>query len=108
MALIMEPHILNLEFAPIETERITIRSPLPGDGAVFNAAIIETLPALQQWLGIYKDGPPMVEETEALMRQKYAEFISRQDLMMLCFLKGTNTFVVSSGIHPNWKVPSFE
>jgi RimJ/RimL family protein N-acetyltransferase len=27
---------------------------------------------------------------------------------MFCFLKGTNTIVVSSGMHPNWKVPSFE
>jgi ribosomal-protein-serine acetyltransferase len=63
---------------------------------------------LQRWLGLYQDGPPTVEETEALVRQKHAEFLLRQDLMLLCFLKGTNTFVLSSGLHPNWKVPSFE
>jgi RimJ/RimL family protein N-acetyltransferase len=105
----MEPHILNLDFpATIETARLTIRGPQPGDGPVFNAAILETLEGLQQWLGIYQAGPPTVEETEALVREKYAEFVLRKDLMMFCFLKGTNTVVVSSGMHPNWKIPSFE
>jgi RimJ/RimL family protein N-acetyltransferase len=104
----LDPAILNLDIPPIETERLTIRSPLPGDGPEFNAAICESLPGLQQWLGIYQDGPPTIEQTEAFVRQKYADFISRQDLMLLCFLKGTNTFVVSSGLHPQWHVPSFE
>jgi hypothetical protein len=37
----MEPHILNLNFPDtIETARLTIRSPLPGDGPEFNAAIL--------------------------------------------------------------------
>jgi RimJ/RimL family protein N-acetyltransferase len=105
----MEAHILNLVFpATIETERLTIRSPQPGDGPAFNTAILETLTGLQTWLGLYKDGPPTVEQTEALVREKYADFVLRQDLMLLCFLKGTNTIAVSSGMHPRWNVPSFE
>lgn len=103
------PHILNLNFpATLETERLTIRKPQPGDGAAFNAAILESLEDLQEWLGIYKEGPPTIEESEALVRQKHAEFLLRQDLMLLCFLKGTDTMVASSGMHPQWKVPSFE
>ncbi|MCC6458597.1 MAG: GNAT family N-acetyltransferase [Caldilineaceae bacterium] len=105
----MEPHILNLDFPDaIETARLIIRSPQAGDGPEFNAAILESMEGLQKWLGLYKESPPTVEETEALMRQKHAEFLLRQDMMLLCFLKGSNTFVVSSGLHPNWKVPSFE
>jgi RimJ/RimL family protein N-acetyltransferase len=105
----MQPHIVNLELPDtITTSRLTIRSPRPGDGREFNAAIVETLPALQKWLGIYKDGSPTVEQTEALVREWYANFVVRKDLILLCFLKGTNTIVVSSGIHPKWEVPSFE
>lgn len=104
----MEPHILNLNIPPIETERLTIRAPKPGDGEAFHAAILETLPGLQQWLGLYQGAPPTVAETEALMRQKHGEFVLRQDLMLLCFLKGTDTVVLSSGMHPNWRVPAFE
>jgi RimJ/RimL family protein N-acetyltransferase len=106
--LILDAQILNLDIPPIETARLTIRGPQPGDGAAFNAAIIESLPGLQQWLGIYQDGPPTLDETEALVRQKHGDFVLRQDLMMIGFLKGTNTVVLSSGMHPNWKVPSFE
>ena len=61
----MEPEILNLDFPPfIETERLKIRCPQPGDGPIFNAAIVETLTDLQKWLGIYNDGAPTVDETD--------------------------------------------
>ena len=102
-------HILNKDFpATLETARLTIRSPQPGDGPAFNAAILESLEGLQTWLGIYMDGPPSVEESEALMREKHAEFLMRQNLMLLCFLKGTNTLAATSSLRPNWKIPSFE
>lgn len=104
----MDPRILNLDLPAIESERLTIRSPQPGDGPEFNLAILESLESLQRWLGIYQDGPPTVAQTEAFVREKYAQTILRQNLMLLCFLKGTNTFVVSSGLRPNWQVPSFE
>ena len=72
----MDTATLNLDIPPIETQRLTIRGLQPGDGAAFNAAIVESLPGLQQWLGIYKDGSPTVEETEALVRQKHGEFVA--------------------------------
>lgn len=105
----MEPHLLNLNFpANIETERLIIRSPMPGDGPEFNAAVRDSLDSLGIWLGLYQEGPPTIEESEALMREQHAKFILRDYLMLLCFLKGTNTMVVSSGLRPTWKVPSFE
>jgi RimJ/RimL family protein N-acetyltransferase len=105
----MDTNTLNLDFpATIETPRLTIRSPQPGDGPAFNAAILESLDGLRTWLGLYKEGPPSIAESEAFMRQKHGEFHMRQYLMLICFLKGSNTMVVSSGLRPDWKVPSFE
>ncbi len=94
--------------ATIETERLTLRGLKPGDGPAFNSAIVESIEGLRKWLGLYKEGPPTVEQTEAFAREQYAQFVLRQYLMMICFLKGTNTVVASSGLRPNWKVPSFE
>lgn len=105
----MEKPIL-LDFpTSFETERLIIRSPRPGDGAAFNAACLDSLTELRHWLGFYPDGPPSLEDSEILMRQKHAEFMSRTDLMLLLQLKDSATLVGSSGLHPrNWKVPSFE
>ena len=105
----MEPHILNLDFPDsIETERLTIRTPKPSDAQEFNAAILESLAGLQTWLGIYRDLPPTVAQTETFLQEKHAQFVTRQNLMLLCFLKGTDTNVATTSLLPNWKVPSFE
>lgn len=105
----MDASILNLDLpATIETPRLTIRSPQPGDGPEFNAAILESLDGLRKWLGSYNDGPPSLEDSEAFVRQKFAEFQMRQYMMLLCFLKGTSTMVVISNLIPSWKIPAFE
>ncbi len=104
----MQPHLLVDLPMPIETDRLTIRPPQPGDGAAFNAAVLDSLDGIRTWLGYYLDGAPTVGDSEALMRQKHADFILRKDLMLLAFLKGTDTIVASSGLHPHWKVPMFE
>jgi RimJ/RimL family protein N-acetyltransferase len=92
-----------------ETERLLIRSPRPGDGPEFNAAILDSLDGLRTWLGRYVDAPPTVEESEAVVRKAHARFLLREDLMLVAFLKGSNTLVVSSGLHNvNWRVPKFE
>src|SRR6187431_462807 len=105
----MEPQILNLNFpSAIETERLTIRALQSGDGPEFNAASVETLDELKKWMGIYLDGPPTVEQSEAYVREQCAKFVLRQYLMLVGFLKGTDTMVVISGLRPIWDVPMFE
>ena len=43
------------------------------------------------------------------MRRAHADFMSRTDLMLLLFVKGTNTMVGASGLHRiDWRVPKFE
>lgn len=49
------------------------------------------------------------EDQEAVMRRAHADFMSRTDLMLLLFLKSTNTMVGASGLHRiDWQVPKFE
>jgi len=91
-----------------DTERLTIRCPLPGDGAELNAAVIESLDELRPWMP-WAQQAPTVAESEALVRKAHARFQLREDLWLLLFLKGTSTLVGSSGLHNiDWSVPKVE
>ncbi len=91
-----------------ETARLTIRCPHPGDGAEINAAVLDSLNELRPWMAWAKTAPTL-EESEIRVRQKIARFLLREDLLLLLFLKGTNTLVGSSGFHNiDWAVPKFE
>ncbi len=91
-----------------ETERLTIRCPQLGDGAEINAAVLESLNELRPWMAWAKTAPTL-EESEIRVRKTIASFLLREDLLLLLFLKGTNTLVGSSGFHNiDWAVPRFE
>ena len=91
-----------------ETERLTIRSPLPGDGAELQAAVAETIDDLRPWMD-WADHVPTVEEDEERVRRGRARFLTREDLWLLLFLKETHTLVGASGLHRiDWNVPRFE
>lgn len=90
------------------TARLTIRAPRPGDGPATHAAVTESLAELRPWMPWAKE-PPTVESQEDVMRRAHAEFVARNDLMLLLFLKDTETLVGSSGLHRiDWSVPRFE
>lgn len=102
----MNPILLELP-ETIETERLLIRPPLPGDGKEMNAAIRETFDDLHVWMDWAKE-VPSEEESETYARLGRAKFLERSDIPLLIFLKGTSTLVGASGLHPkNWSVPSF-
>ena len=91
-----------------ETERLTIRSPMPGDGAELQAAVAESIDDLRPWMP-WADRVPTVEGYEEQARRGYARFLTREDLWLLLFLKGTHTLVGGSGLHRmDWDVPRFE
>jgi len=46
-----------------ETERLTIRSPMPGDGEELQAAVVESIDNLRPWMP-WADHIPTVEEEE--------------------------------------------
>jgi ribosomal-protein-serine acetyltransferase len=92
-----------------ETERLTIRSPRPGDGAELNAAIRDSKAALEKWMPWAAGEIPTVEESEANVRRAYTQFLLREDLRLSLFLKGSDTMVGSSGLHRiDWSVPCME
>lgn len=93
----------------LETERLTIRAPRPGDGAEMSRALHESWAELQEWMPWAQGNPPGEADSEARLREGRARFLTRDDLWLLLFLKGTATLVGSSGLHRiNWNVPRFE
>lgn len=92
----------------IESERLTIRSPLPGDGSVLRAAVLESQEELKPWLP-WAVEVPSERGYEIEVRKGYIRFLSREDLWLLLFLKGSDTLVGGSGLHRiDWSVPKFE
>ena len=91
-----------------ETERLTIRCPQPGDGAEVNAAVLESLNELRPWMA-WAQTAPTLAESEANLRKAHTDFLLREKLRLLLFLKDTNTLVGSTGLHNiDWAVPKFE
>lgn len=103
----MNPILLKVPVV-IETERLLLRMPQPGDGRSVNAAIKASLSELKPWLG-FAQNDPSVEDTETNTREAHAKFLTRESLRYLIFLKDTNEFVGSTGFHNiDWSVPKFE
>lgn len=91
-----------------ESPRLTIRLPRVGDGAALHAAIVESVDILRPWMP-WVHPTPTLEDEEENVRRARARFLAREDLWLLLFLKGTDTFVGGSGLHRiDWGVPKFE
>ncbi len=104
----MRPRILRDFPEGFETERLLIRSPMPGDGAELHAAVNESLEELTPWMPWPKEHKT-VEDSEASARQARVRFLERSELRMHLYLKGTQTLVGSSGLQRiDWSVPKFE
>ena len=103
----MDPLLIEIPES-FDTERLTIRAPRAGEGAAVNAAVLESIDELQRWMP-WATPVPTVENTEAYTRQARAKFVAREELALRFFLKGTETFVGSSGLMVRgWDVPAFE
>ncbi|WP_068774274.1 GNAT family N-acetyltransferase [Paenibacillus sp. FJAT-26967] len=90
------------------TERLLIRLPMPGDGKAVYEAVIASQDELKLWLP-FAQHEQTEEDKEVNVREAHLNFLKREDLRFLIFLKDTHEFVGSSGLHnPNWSVPKFE
>ncbi|MDU0200778.1 GNAT family N-acetyltransferase [Paenibacillus sp. MAH-36] len=91
-----------------ESERLLIRAPLWGDGAMVNEAIRESMEELRTWMPWARQ-IPTVEESEINIRRARLEFLDRTDLRLLLFLKETGQLIGSSGLHRiDWEARKFE
>ena len=94
--------------AQIETERLILRPPQSGNGAIVNAAIRETFADLHQWLDWARE-LPSVEETETFQRRGHELWRKGEDFPVQAFLKEGGALVVLSGLHVrDAHVPKFE
>ncbi len=92
----------------LETERLVVRVAKPGDGKVFNEAILESLAELGMWLA-WAVSAPSVDQSESVCRRAYARFLLNEDLMALFFLRDSGVLVGGSGLHrANWELRQFE
>ncbi len=93
----------------LETKRLKIRLPLPGDGLELFNATVESLERLKEWLPWAYNFQPTLEQSEASACYFRLRFLERKELQMYLFLKDTDTLVGVSGLYnPNWSVPCFE
>ncbi|MBW6473170.1 MAG: GNAT family N-acetyltransferase [Anaerolineaceae bacterium] len=103
----MKPVLLDIP-EWFESERLLIRVPKPGDGEILQEAYLASYPRLNPWFP-WAQTESSVEEREEFVRQQYARFIKREDMMLLLFLKREHKLIGCSGLHvQNWDVPSFE
>lgn len=103
----MKPILLDIP-EEFESERLMIRVPKPGDGAILQEAYLESYPRLNPWFP-WAQSESSMEDREEFVRQQYARFVKREDMMLMLFLKSEHKLIGCSGLHvKNWDVPSFE
>ncbi|MEC0168088.1 GNAT family N-acetyltransferase [Paenibacillus graminis] len=91
-----------------ETERLLVRAPQWGDGAVVNEAIRESLEELKPWMP-FAQSMPALEESEIYVRDSRLKFLNRAVLNMLIFHKAEGTFLGCTGLHHiDWETRCFE
>lgn len=101
------PILLDFPYS-FETERLTIRGPLPGDAVRLREAVLESQTELKPWMPWAVD-IPTEQQYEVRVREGRLKFLAREDLWLMLLLKGTETIVGGSGLHRiDWNVPKFE
>ena len=96
----------------IETARLLLRPPRPGDGTMLCAAVGETLAELAPWMP-WAQAAPTPQDCELQCRRMHAKFTSRGDLVYFMFERAADgaegAFVGGTGLHRiDWSVPRLE
>jgi RimJ/RimL family protein N-acetyltransferase len=95
----------------IETERLLIRCPKPGDGVVVHASVLESLPVLRKCPASlpWAMEEPAVDASERFCCDGNASYRLGTNMPMLVFLKDDNAHVGNVGLHDfHWQVPKCE
>lgn len=105
--------LIQLDFPmPIITERLLIRPPQIGDGAIINPAVVESIDILKLYMP-WAQTLPSVEDSEEFIRMAVANWILKKNeepyLPLLIFEKTTMKFIGTTGWHHyDWDIPAFE
>jgi RimJ/RimL family protein N-acetyltransferase len=92
----------------LTTDRLVIRVARPGDGAMFNAAIVDSHAELAPWLA-WVSPPPTLEQSEAACRAAHERFLRNEDLMAFFLTRDGGELVGGSGLHKaDWALRRFE
>jgi RimJ/RimL family protein N-acetyltransferase len=107
----MDPLLIDVP-ERIDTERLILRCPQPGDGAPVNAAVRESLDALRPFMP-WAQTAPGLDESELVCRRAQARFRLREDLVMSMFERAADgsegRYVGGCGLHRiSWEVRRFE
>lgn len=104
---IKEPQRLDVP-ETLETSRLLIRCPLPGDGAAVNAALAQSIDILRPWME-WAQEVPSVEETETLQCANCLAYRQRKAFHFNAFLKTSGEFVSKPALFAvDWNVPRCE
>ena len=106
----MNPTLLDVP-TQLETERLLIRCPQPGDGALVYAGVVESIKELRAWPAslAWAVAEPSIDAFERFCRDSHADFLARKGFAMLLILKSENAYVGGSGVHGfDWSVPKCE
>ena len=105
--------LIQLDFPmPIITERLLLRPPQIGDGAIINPAVVESIDILKLYMP-WAQTLPSVEDSEEFIRMAVANWILKKNeepyLPLLIFEKTTMKFIGTTGWHHyEWDIPAFE
>jgi RimJ/RimL family protein N-acetyltransferase len=107
---VVDPLLIDLP-ASIDTERLHLRAPRTGDGALLYPAVAESLPELRRFLAslpwVAAEQSP--ETSELYCRNAQANFLARKDLPFLLFEKSTGQLLGATGLHRiAWETPKAE
>ena len=107
----MDPLLLDMP-ERIETGRLVLRCPRPGDGPALNAAVCATLDGLRPWMP-WAQVAPSLDESESYCRRQQARFLLREELVMLIYEAGADgpdgPVLGATGFHGiDWAARCFE
>ncbi|MCS6827415.1 MAG: GNAT family N-acetyltransferase [Caldilinea sp.] len=105
--MLQRPILLDLP-DQLESERLWLRAPRPGDGATINQAVRESFEALRPWLP-WATTLPTVAESEEFARRSAVSYLTREAFTWLLWNKQTGRLIGVSSLHDiNWSVPSMQ
>ncbi|BBH20310.1 ribosomal-protein-serine acetyltransferase [Paenibacillus baekrokdamisoli] len=91
-----------------ESNRLTIRAPIQGDGFRVNEAVKESIEELRPWMP-WAQQIPTIEESEIVTRQGRIRYMEGSDLMLYLIEKKTSQIIGGSGLHRiDWQARKFE